>query len=76
MAKTAFHNRLRELLHQEPFRPFVVEYRDGRRLVINRPPVVFADGVASFIDPKDGALVDFSHDEVKAMVVLQEEASV
>ena len=36
--------------------------KDGRRVVIRQPPVVFCDGDASFIDPSDGGLVEFSHD--------------
>jgi hypothetical protein len=38
--------------------------------VVPRPPVVFCDGAASFIDPTDGALVDFFHNQVKDFVVL------
>jgi hypothetical protein len=57
---------LREHLHRKPFVPFVVELREGRWLAIKQPPVVFDHGAASFIDPVDGALVEFTHKEVKA----------
>lgn len=76
MTKNDFHERLRELLHREPFVPFAVDLRDGGRIVVKRPPVAFSDGWASFIDPVDGALVDFSHRQVKTMTPLEKEASV
>jgi hypothetical protein len=72
MAKNEFHKRLREFLHRQPFVPFFVQFRDGNRLVIKKPPVVFDDGAASFIDPVDGALVEFFHDEVKVFGLEQE----
>ena len=75
MSKNDFHNQLREHLHRKPFLPFVVELRDGRRIKIKQPPVVFADGAASFIDPADDALVEFAHDEVKKFGLLEQETS-
>lgn len=74
MSKEEFHAQLRQYLHREPFAPFVVELSDGRRLVIKRPPVVFCDGAASYIDPEDGALVDFFHDEVQTFGLLEQGA--
>ena len=65
MAKDEFETCLRQYLERRPFQPFVIELTDGRRLVIKQLPVVFSDGAASFIDPADGALVDFSHDQVQ-----------
>ena len=76
MTKDEFHARLRQFLQRQPFSPFVVELRDGRRLVVQQPPVVFSDGAASFIDADDGALVDFCHEEVQAFVLLEREAPV
>jgi hypothetical protein len=73
MTKHEFHDRLRQLLHREPFVPFAVELRDGGRIVVERPPVVFADGAASFIDPTDGALVEFFHKQVKDFSALEKE---
>jgi hypothetical protein len=72
MAKNEFHDRLRQFLHRQPFLPLLIEFEDGRRIVIKQPPVVFSDGAASFIDPADGALVDFSHDEVKTLALLEQ----
>ena len=76
MSKKEFHNQLREWLHREPFRPFVVRLRDGRDIVIKKPPVVFADGAASFIDFENEALVDFYHNEVKSFELLEKETAV
>jgi hypothetical protein len=74
MTKDEFHASLREFLHRKPFAPFVVELRDGRRLVIKEPAVAFSDGGAGYIDPEDGALVDFSHEEVLTFGFLEQEA--
>jgi hypothetical protein len=65
MAKNEFETCLRQYLERKPFQPFVVELTDGRRLMVKQLPVVYSDGAAGFIDPADGALVDFSHDEVR-----------
>ena len=74
MSKEEFHARLRQLLAREPFAPFAVDLRDGRRLVVKQRPVVFSDGAASFIDAEDGALVDFRHDEVQSFGFLEQGA--
>jgi len=67
MSKDAFESCLRENLERQPFHPFVVEFTDGRQLVIKQPPVVFCDGAARFIDSTEDALVEFFHDEVRAI---------
>lgn len=72
MAKEDFENCLRQYLERRPFRPFVIEFTDGRRLVIKQIPVVFNDGAAGFIDPSD-TLVEFFHDEVQAFALWEEE---
>jgi hypothetical protein len=76
MTKDEFHTRLRQFLHRRPFRPFVVELTDGRRLVIKKPNFAFSDGGAGFIDPEDGALVDFLNDDVRSIEPLKKETSV
>ena len=76
MTKVEFEASLSQFLHREPFLPFVVQLTDGRRLVIHEPPVVFCDGAASYIDPADGALVDFCHDEVQTFGALEQEVPV
>ncbi len=74
MGKEQFETCLRQYL-EEPFHPFVVLLTDGRRVVIKQPPVVFCDGAASFIDPRDGALVDFFHDEVQTFRPVEQETA-
>ena len=65
MTKDKFHETLREFIQRDPFIPFVVDLTEGRQILVKRPPVVFCDGAASFIDlDGDGGLVDFFHDEV------------
>jgi len=71
MVKDEFHSKLRQFMHQEPFVPIAVDLADGRRLVIRKPPVVFSDGAASYIDPQDGALVDFFCEDVQNMRLVE-----
>jgi hypothetical protein len=59
-----FDLTLRQLLKKESFVPFYVELNDGRRILISRPALAFGGGSASLIDPEDGALVSFSHEQV------------
>ena len=73
MNKDEFHALLRQYLHRQPFAPFVVKLRDGRRLAIKQPRLIFCDGSASFIDPDEEALVEFSHAEVLDFGLLEQE---
>ena len=73
MTKKEFQNGLRQLLNSDPFSPFVVELRDGRRIIIKKPPLAFTDEGASFIDSTDGALVGFERNEVKKFTLLTPE---
>ncbi len=59
-----FDTTLRQLLKKDTFVPFFVELDDGRRILIREPVLAFGGGSAAFIDREDGALVDFSHDQV------------
>jgi hypothetical protein len=61
-----FEQTLRQLIRQEPFHPFVVEFVDGRFLTVDHPKVVFAGGGASFFTP-DYDLVEFFCKDVKAI---------
>lgn len=70
MAKKEFQNRLRQLPNSDPFFPFVVELRDGGRIVIKKPPLAFDDEGASFIDSTNGALVGFDRNQVKRFTLL------
>src|SRR5689334_5009787 len=67
-----FERCLLQNLHRQPFLPFAVELTDGRRIIVKQLPVVYADGGAGFIDPDDGALVDFVHDEVSSFALLEQ----
>jgi hypothetical protein len=60
-----FDETLRKLLKKDTFVPFFVELEDGQRILIRRPVLAFGGGSASFIDSEDGALVGFSHEQVK-----------
>ena len=59
-----FDETLRKLLQKKPFVPFWVELTDGQRIWIRMPVLAFGGGGASLIDPDDGALVSFYHDQV------------
>ena len=75
MAKDEFETCLRQYLERRPFQPFIVELKDGRRVLVKQLPVVYSDGAAGFIDPADGALVDFSHEEVQTFGLWKKEMS-
>lgn len=52
-----------ELIHREPFVPFVVELTDGQFLEILHPRLSINGGGAMFFGP-DGGLVDFEFKHV------------
>jgi hypothetical protein len=58
-----FDQTLRSLTNREPFEPFVVERKDGTSVTVTHPNVAFGGGAAGLIDA-DGALVNFSYEEV------------
>lgn len=61
-----FDTTLRRFLKKDPFIPFYVEMEDGQRILIRQPVLAFGGGSAGFIDVAgDGALVDFTHEQVK-----------
>ena len=74
MSQDEFYSQLRQLVHREPFVPFVVQLRDGTRLVIKQPHVAFDPEGAGYVDLDDGALVDFTHDEVTSFGLLEQGA--
>jgi hypothetical protein len=67
MTPELFDQTLRERTVREPFRPFVVELKDGTRIQVRHPAVAFGGGAAGFID-EEGALVGFSWREVAQML--------
>jgi hypothetical protein len=58
--------RIIELIHREPFVPFVVEMNDGRSLEIPHPRLAINGGGAVFFGP-DGGLIDFDFKTVRAI---------
>ncbi|MBI1832730.1 MAG: hypothetical protein HYR84_14915 [Planctomycetes bacterium] len=75
MSKDEFHARLRQFVHRQPFVTIGVDLNDGRCLLIRKPPVIFSDGAASFIDPQDGALVDFCCEDVHNIRLIEQETA-
>jgi hypothetical protein len=65
MTPEQFDQTLRELTRRRPFLPFVVELKDGREILVERPKLSFGGGVAGMLHRKEG-LVDFSWEEVHA----------
>jgi len=57
-----------ELIHREPFVPFIVEMNDGQLLEIPHPRLAINGGGAGFFGP-DGGLVDFWFKNVRSIRV-------
>ena len=62
-----------ELIHREPFVPFVLEMTDGQSLEVPHPRLAINGGGAGFIGP-DGGLVDFEFKTVRSIRVMRVEA--
>ena len=62
-----------ELIHREPFVPFVVEMADGQSLEVPHPRLAINGGGAVFFGP-DGGLVDFEFKSVRSIRVMEIEA--
>jgi hypothetical protein len=62
-----------ELIHREPFMPFVVEMTDGQTLKVPHPRLAINGGGAGFFGP-DGGLVDFWFKNVRSIRVKDIEA--
>ncbi len=58
--------KVTELVHRQPFTPFVVELADGHTVEIPHPRVAFDNTGAVFFGP-DGGLVDFDCKSVRAI---------
>jgi hypothetical protein len=63
--------KLTELVHHEPFVPFVVELNDGESLVIPHPPAFDENGAVYFA--MDGGLVDFWFKNVRSIRFMNSE---
>jgi hypothetical protein len=75
MEPEPFEQKLRQLLRQEPFQPFVVELVDGRLIWITEPKLAMGGGGASFFTPSFD-LVEFVCEEVRAFRLLVPGAAV
>jgi hypothetical protein len=62
-----------ELIHRNPFIPFVAELVDGRLIEVPHPQLAIDYTGAGFIGP-DGALVDIDFKNVRAIRFLNSEA--
>lgn len=62
-----------ELIHREPFAPFVVEMTDGPALEVQHPRLAINGGGAVFFG-SDGGLVDFEFKRVRSIRTLRTEA--
>jgi hypothetical protein len=58
--------RMIELIHQDPFTPFVLEMTDGQAVEVFRPEVAINGGGAGFIG-RDGGLVDIDFNQVRTI---------
>jgi hypothetical protein len=65
--------RVIELIHHEPFVPFVIEMTDGQCLEVPHPRLAINGGGAGFIGP-DGGLVDFDFNKVLSIRCMRAEA--
>jgi hypothetical protein len=73
MTPEQVEERIIELIHQEPFLPFIVEMSDGQSLEIPHPRLAINGGGAVFFGP-DGGLVDFEFKTVRAIRLNSTEA--
>jgi hypothetical protein len=62
-----------ELIHRQPFIPFVVEMTNGESLEIPHPRLAINGGGAVFFGP-DGGLVDFEFKTVRSIRFVRIEA--
>jgi hypothetical protein len=62
-----------ELIHRDPFVPFIVELANGQSLAIAHPRLAINGGGAVFFGP-DGGLIDFDFKTVRTIRVLNTEA--
>jgi hypothetical protein len=72
MKRVEYEQTTHDLLRRQPFRPFVIEYDDGRRFVVDDPRRLFGPEV--FIRP-DGEWDMLDHEEVLRVAELTEAAA-
>jgi hypothetical protein len=67
MTPEEFNRTILGRLEAEPFRPFVVEFLDGRRLTFDKPSLAIRGGAAGGFD-RGGELILLDSDEVARVV--------
>lgn len=65
-------DKLTELVHREPFVPFVVDLLDGQSLIVPHGPAFDDNGAVYF--GSDGGLVDFWFKNVRSIRLISTEA--
>lgn len=73
MTPEQVEEKIIQLIHREPFIPFVVEMTDGQLLTVPHPRLAINGGGAGFIGP-DGGLVDFEFKTVRSIRFVGTEA--
>ncbi len=75
MTAETFEQTLRQFKHRQPFQGFVIEKTNGERVEIDNPDaLVFTGGSGGFLSPTF-ALVEFSHEDVRSIQPMAQEAS-
>lgn len=74
MTPEQVEGQITELIHREPFVPFVVETADGRSVEVSHPRLAINGGGAGFIGP-DGGIVDVEFRVVRAIRVGSKETA-
>ena len=73
MTPEQVEEKIIELIHSEPFVPFLVEMAGGQRLEVPHPRLAINGGGAGFIGP-EGALVDFEFNSVRSIRLIDTQA--
>ena len=75
MSQDVFLQTLRTFLRREPFQPFIVEFTDGKQLLIDDPhAVTIGTCVAGFLTPEYD-LISFSCEQVRDIRMATQEAA-
>ncbi len=73
MTPAQVEEKVIELIHREPFIPFIIEFTDGQTLTVPHPRLAINGGGAGFIGP-DGGLVDVDFKFVRSIRFVSAEA--
>jgi hypothetical protein len=64
MTRKQVEEKLTELIHRQPFEPFIIELKSGEQMDIRAPGIAFDHTGGGFIGP-EGGLVDFWFKDVR-----------